>query len=115
MINGMEGLSYEERLTALGLITLKDRRNVIDLIQVYRLRNGIDNISRPLFKTVRETHSRSTRSSAKDNIAGIKSNLDLRRHFSTNRVVDPWNSLPEEIKMAPSLKMFKSKLKSYYF
>ena len=45
---------------------------------------------------------------------GSKTNLELRRQFFTNRVVGPWNSLPQEIKMAPSLGTFKSKLKNHF-
>ena len=114
MIEETKGLAYEERLTLLGLTTLKERRNMIDLTQVYRLRNGIDQIDRPLFKAVNETHTRSTRSSSKGDIAGNNTNLDLRRHFFTNRVVGPWNSLPQEIQMAPSLGTFKSRLKTHF-
>ena len=114
MIQETRGLAYEERLTVLGLTTLRERRNMIDLTQVYRLRNGIDQINKPLFKAVHETHTRNTRSSSKGDIAGSKTNLELRRQFFTNRVVGPWNSLPQEIKMAPSLGTFKSKLKNHF-
>ena len=111
----MEGLSYEERLSVLALPTLKDRRDMIDMTQVYRLRNGVDQLGRSLFKTTSDCHNKATRSSTKGNLAMNKSKLDVRKHFFTNRVVKPWNGLPQEIKAAPSLSTFKSKLKNSYF
>ena len=111
MIKGMTGLSYEERLTVLGLPTLQERRDMIDLTQVYRLRNGIDKINRPLFRPVSECHSFATRSSRKGNIAGQKTSLDLRKNFFTNRVITGWNALPQDVQTSSSLNVFKSKMK----
>ena len=36
------------------------------------------------------------------------SRLNLRKHFFMNRVVQMWNSLPEEVVWAPSLSAFKA-------
>ena len=111
MIKGMTGLSYEERLTVLGLPTLQERRDMIDLTQVYRLRNGIDKRNRPLFRPVSECHPFATRSSRKGNIAGQKTSLDLRKNFFTNSVITGWNALPQDVQTSSSLNVFKSKMK----
>ena len=76
---------------------------MIDLTQVYRLRNGIDKINRPLFRPVSECHSFATRSSRKGNIAGHKTSLDLRKNFFTNRVITGWNALPQDVQTSSSL------------
>ena len=63
MITGMKGLRYDERLRKLNLPTLVDRRRKIDLVQAFKIRNGIDHVSGELFLTVKSTSSKITRSS----------------------------------------------------
>ena len=41
MINNMEGKSYEERLYCLKLWTLEERRNRQDLVEVFKMCNGL--------------------------------------------------------------------------
>ena len=41
MINNMEGKTYEERLQCLKLWTLEERRNRQDLIEVFKICNGL--------------------------------------------------------------------------
>jgi len=41
MINNMEGKSYEDRLYCLKLWTLEERRNRQDLIEVFKMCNGL--------------------------------------------------------------------------
>ena len=40
----------------------------------------------------------------------IRANLDIRKHFFSNRVVDDWNQLPESAVSAPTLLCFKKQL-----
>jgi len=44
MINNMEGKSYEERLYCLKLWTLEERRNRQDLIEVFKMCNGLSRL-----------------------------------------------------------------------
>ena len=44
MIEGFQGISYDRRLEELGLIKLEKRRKRGDLIQVYKMLNGIDKL-----------------------------------------------------------------------
>jgi len=44
MINNMEGKTYEERLYCLKLWTLEERRNRQDLIEVFKICNGLSRL-----------------------------------------------------------------------
>ena len=115
LIEGMSGLTYEERLTVLGIPTLQERREFIDLTQVFRLKNDIDIIGRPMFKTISDVHCRKTRGSVNGHLVQCQSRLEARRHFFTNRIISSWNCLPQEVKASRSLNMFKSKLRKSKF
>ena len=45
MVPGLKGLDYEERLKRLGLMTLGERRNRADLIELFRISKGMSAIS----------------------------------------------------------------------
>jgi hypothetical protein len=44
IIPSLKGLSYEQRLVRLNLPTLLYRRQRFDLIQIYKIINGFDNV-----------------------------------------------------------------------
>ena len=44
MVIEIRSLEYEERLRVLGLTTLEERRKRGDLIQIYKIINGIDEV-----------------------------------------------------------------------
>ena len=39
-----------------------------------------------------------------------RSNLEIKKHFFSDRVVDKWNSMPSEIKNARDVKKFKNNI-----
>jgi len=41
MIQGMKGMPYESRLEELGLLTLEEKRNRSDLIEVNKMTTGL--------------------------------------------------------------------------
>ena len=45
MVIEIRSLEYEERLRVLGLTTLEERRKRGDLIQIYKIINGIDEVA----------------------------------------------------------------------
>ena len=49
-ITGLGSLGYEERLKALNLFSLQERRNRGDLIETFKLLNGIDKTRSPVFE-----------------------------------------------------------------
>ena len=60
MINNMEGKSYEERLYCLKLWTLEERRNRQDLIEVFKMCNGLSMLKLNEFFTLAD-NTRGTR------------------------------------------------------
>ena len=44
LVNGLQGTTYEDWLEELGLRTLEDRRNRIDLIQTFKILNRFDKV-----------------------------------------------------------------------
>ena len=56
MVLGLDGLSYRERLDRLGLFSLERRRLKCDLIEVFKIMRGIDQLdSQYLFPKVGES------------------------------------------------------------
>ena len=110
MIEGLHHLSYEERLKVLGLPMIKDSGRKWDLIQTYRILNGIDKVDKDMFAHVRDMHNKGTRHASKNNLVLNKSKLDLRKNFFCNRVIADWNSLPQEVQRAKTLKSFIAQL-----
>ena len=105
MVHGLKGLNSEERRKKLGLMTLAERRERGDLIEVYKILKGITKIDPKEFWEVREARN------------GIRLVKDLatngkrqRQSFFSYRVIQKWNLLPVELMTAPSLQSFKNRL-----
>ena len=109
MITEVGCLSYEDRLKALGLYSLEERRRRGDQIQVYKIMNGYgDILPDSWFSFVQERHAINTRTHAADHILQEICQRNLRKNFFTNRVVKDWNELPFEAKNASSTNSFKN-------
>ena len=96
----------------LGLESLESRRVRYDLIQAYKIINGVDNVDlNSWFNLVGPNPSQTTRlTSYHSNIIPQRARTDIRRYFFTNRVVNLWNSIPTDIKDQPTLTGFKTNL-----
>ena len=100
-------LDYEVRLNRLHLWSLEERRNHADLIEMYKIAHQMSAINlQDMFQLVPDSRTRGH--SLK--LYKLRSRLDLRRHFFSERVVDRWNSLDEDTVSATSVNAFKSKL-----
>jgi len=105
LIPAMKGLTYEERLSHLGLYLLEFRRMRGDLIDTYKIIKAIDKIEAgKLFPLVGETKTR--RQSLK--IRGSRFRTEMRTNCFSQRVANLWNSLPREAVEAASLSTFKT-------
>ena len=124
-VSGLSG-SYEEKLVALKMQSLQDRRVRGDMLQTFKLLKGIDNVNaNTFFNLSAERHSHSTRQatvvSNDTNVAtpalGLlksSSKLALRSNFFSQRVVQPWNSLPLAIKQSDSTITFKNSYDKHF-
>ena len=104
-------LNYRERIQYLKLPTLEYRRLRGDMIQTYKLLHGIDDINyQLLFTRARDNRTRGHSLKLEHNFP----RRDLRKYSFSTRIVNDWNSLPEEVVTAPSLNAFKSRLDSHW-
>ena len=112
-ISGLKGKTYAEKLSEIGLLSLEKRRVYLELVETFKIIKGLTNIDRSeLFELCGDSERRHTRATnCPLNIILKRSHLDIRKHFYTNRVVNSWNNLPNEIKESVSLISFKKTLR----
>ena len=122
-VRGLSG-SYEDKLKECGLTLLKDRRLRGDLIQTFKIINQVDDIPiDTFFQIAGENHGHATRHAVtvipgenpdetrsvnNMNLVKSQSRLDIRKNCFSQRVVEPWNSLPSVVKNATSVNNFKN-------
>ena len=123
-VSGLNG-TYEEKLEKVGLTTLVDRRVRGDLIQTFKILHQVDDIPiDTFFQMAGAEHNHATRhtvtvtlpeqegedinTSSNMNLKVQNGDLAVRRNFFSHRVVNPWNILPNSVKMATSVNNFKN-------
>ena len=103
-------MGYKERLDRLRLFSLECRRHRDDLIEVYKITRGIDQLdSQHIFPKVGESKTRGHRFK----VRGERYKSVQRGSFFTQRVVSVWNKLPEVVVEAGTILSFKKHLDSY--
>ena len=117
----MRGLGYEDRLAVWGITRLVDRRVRGDLIEMYKVVNGVevvDWVRGPVFKQGNRLgcETRSHGLSIRRDVFGARLRNDCsgqvssRHEFFFNRISPAWNALPDSVVRSPSLVAFKSGL-----
>ena len=99
-------LSYSERLQELNLSTLLYRRKRADMIQVFKIMKGFDDIRIEDFFEFADSTTRG-HSLKLFKPRFVKS---VRQHCFSVRIIEDWNSLPEDIISSKSVIQFKTKL-----
>jgi len=109
MLPGMRKKTYEERLKILELPTLKYRRERGDMINTYKMLNGVH--EKQLCPTLL-MKLEVTGISGRNKLALHQSrcNTDIRKYFFSQRIVAIWNTLPDKVVEAPSVDAFKNRL-----
>ena len=108
LVPGFSNLEYSERLRKLNLTTLSCRRARGDMLETFKYMKGQYNTS-PILHLDTRTHGTTTRGHQLKLEKG-RSRLDVRKHFFTQRVVNLWNSLPENLVSAPTVNAFKNQI-----
>ena len=103
-------MPYEQRLKALGLYSLQRRRQRGDLIETYKILTDKEKIkSDQLFQkaTTTELRGHSLKLYKKS------SRLELRKHSFSQRIVDHWNKLLDNVVSAATISTFKRRLDTW--
>ena len=109
MVVGLKGMEYGKRLKRLGYTDLELRRKGGDLIQLYKVSKGLEEVD--LGMTIgRGNIGRSHTHQIAKEICG---NCNLRGKFLPNRTATTWNLLPPYVVNAVTVNGFKSKLDAH--
>jgi hypothetical protein len=109
-IRGLHDMTYGERLSSLGVLSLQGQRKYTDMVIVFKALHGLFNCSANDLGLVQMKSSRrsgAVRLKQKKIISRMSSAM-----FSV-RVPSEWNKLPINIRNCLTLPQFKDKLKSY--
>ena len=110
LIPHLTNLSYEERLTKLKLPTLVYRRNRNDMIQVFKYVHNIWKCNDNNFlEVVPDQRTRGHQYKLYKN----RWESAVRGQFFTNRAVNLWNELPDEVTNAETVNSFKERLDNF--
>ena len=113
-IKGLKDKSYSERLKLLKLPSLSFRRLRGDLIEVYKI---VHNIYDPITTNKLLTQisaSSTTRQSNSIKLFKKGTNKNKYKNFFTNRIINIWNDLPNQIVNAESLNVFKNRVDFHF-
>ena len=110
LIPRLRNKPYEERLSELNLFSLTKRRLRGDLIEVFKIIKGIDNMDMEKYFTI--DTSNITRNNGYK-IVGKRFQTNEAKHFFFNRVVNVWNSLPSSVIDCSTTEIFKKRLDVY--
>ena len=108
MISELANLEYSERLRRCNLTILEIRRHRANLLEVYRIVHGMEDLDPGKFFVFRD--DREGRESRGHNLHILKQRFSLmvRRFCFLQRVVDHWNALSAEAVNAPTINVFKN-------
>ena len=107
IVKECRNMSYEKRLKHLSILSLQHRRIRGDLIQVFKMLNGIDKLEfSQFFEFAKDNRLRGHRYKLQKK----RCRLDVRQNFFSQRIVDIWNNLSKNVVESQSLNAFKNNL-----
>ena len=110
LIPRLRNKPYEERLNELNLFSLTKRSLRGDLIEVFKIIKGIENMDMEKYFTI--DTSNITRNNGYK-IVGKRFQTNEAKHFFFNRVVNVWNGLPSNVIDCSTTEIFKKRLDVY--
>ena len=106
LVEGLEGYSYSDRLR-LGLTTLETRFWRADLIEVFKILRGFENVDpEKFFQVVRDNGRRGH----SFKLFKKRYRLDVGRFKFANQVCEEWNGFDDDVVTVGSMNAFKRKL-----
>ena len=95
----MRDLPYETRLNRLNIPTLEQRRTRGDMIEVFKILKGYENINPNQFFQLSSdgTHTQSRTRGHSLKLIKPRHRTSKRNRFFDTRVIDEWNRLPDSI------------------
>ena len=108
LIPSLCNLEYSERLYRLNLDSLHFRRRRSDIIQVFKIVKGFDNVKCDNFFKV-NADNRTRGHSLK--LVKVSNNCNTRLNSFSQRIINDWNSLEEATIQCKTINSFKSALK----
>ena len=103
-INGFGELPYKQRLDKLNLTALLERRARGDLIEAYNILTGKTNYGQDMFRTSRH---------GERILFATDKRIAHQNDFLSSRVINYWNKLPTDVKLADTVDCFKSRLQAH--
>ncbi|XP_072018234.1 uncharacterized protein [Amphiura filiformis] len=112
VIAAIKDLPYQSRLEVLNLPSLAYRRLRGDMIQVFKIMYGINDMDKNKLFVMKDSE-RDLRGHGL-RIQKQHARLNIRKYSFTHRVVDQWNSLPKSAVEAPSVNCFKNEIDKFF-
>ena len=107
LLKECKDMTYGERLKYLGLHSLKGRRKRGDLIQMFKIFHGYDDVNLCTLFTLSPVNI-TRNSEGKLYVPHARTNL--RKFSFSARVINPWNALPTNVKYSKSINEFKNQI-----
>ena len=112
MVHGLKRKHYEQSLKILGLTTLEKRRQRGDLIEIFKILTGKEDLdSEKLFFRSRPEHNLRGHSFK---LFKMRFKVAWRQHSFSQRAIDVWNQLPLNVVESASVNCFKNRLDKYW-
>jgi hypothetical protein len=78
------------------------------MVQVFKILSGHDSVEKnQWFKMAADSGAGTRQAAGPRNLIKPRTNLEIRTNFFSVRVIDNWNLIPAEIKMARNPEQFK--------
>ena len=114
MISGLQGTNYEEKLRELKLPSLKLRRMRADMIQTFKIIRGVDKVDKDTWFKPTIPGRPATRNVNNNGIENgmqvLFQHTEIGKNFFSTRATKEWNLLPETVKSALTISVFKKRL-----
>ena len=110
MIYSIKNLPYEQRLRTLQLPSLIYRRRRRNIVQMFKIMEGLIRIDHTLLFTMTKMR---TRGHSKRVYKPLSTKFLRMKSFS-QRTINDWNNIPANVVAAPSLNAFKNRLDEHW-